>query len=347
MNAAARTGLRTDDFDFPLPAALIADRPAVPRDASRLLCLERATGATVHRTFSDLPGCLAPGDLLVLNDTRVYAARIRATKPRTGGRVELLLLEEAAPRRWRAMARGTLREGEALALEGGLSATVEGPPRDGFVTLHVPEGDVAAHLERHGRVPLPPYIRRDADSRDRDDYQTMFARVPGSVAAPTSGLHFTPAVFEGLAARGVAWTHLTLHVGAGTFLPVRAERVDEHAMLPEHYRVSEAAAAAVAEARQRGGRVIACGTTVTRALESAADGEGGVHPGDGTATLFIRPGYRFRVIDGLVTNFHLPRSTLLMLVAAFAGRERVLAAYAEAVARRYRFYSYGDAMLVL
>jgi S-adenosylmethionine:tRNA ribosyltransferase-isomerase len=314
------------------------------------MCLDRDGGGVTHGGFRDLPDRLAPGDLLVLNDTRVLPARIGAVKPRTGGRVELLFLEAAAPGRWRAMARGTLRDGEHLELDGGLTAAVEGPPADGFVTLHVPDGDTGAllgdHLERFGKVPLPPYIRREADDRDRDDYQTVFARALGSVAAPTSGLHFTPAVFDGLRQRGVLWTHLTLHVGAGTFLPVRAERVDDHAMLPERYRVPPAAADAIQAARRRGGRVIACGTTVTRALESAADGSGRVAPGEGTADLFIRPGYAFRVIDGLVTNFHLPRSSLLMLVAAFAGREAVLAAYVEAVRRGYRFYSYGDAMLV-
>jgi S-adenosylmethionine:tRNA ribosyltransferase-isomerase len=346
---APGAGLRTDDFDFRLPPERIATRPAAPRDASRLMCLNRDGGDLAHCAFRDLPQRLAPGDLLVLNDTRVLPARIGAVKPRTGGRVELLFLEAAAPGRWRAMARGTLRDGEHLELDGGLTASVEGPPADGFITLRLPDGDPGSHLERFGKVPLPPYIRREADARDRDDYQTVFARALGSVAAPTSGLHFTPAVFDGLRERGVAWTHLTLHVGAGTFLPVRAERVDDHAVLPERYRVPPAAAAAIEAARRRGGRVIACGTTVTRALESAAsaaDGSGRVAPGEGTTDLFIRPGYAFRVVDGLVTNFHLPRSTLLMLVAAFAGREAVLAAYAEAVRRGYRFYSYGDAMLV-
>jgi S-adenosylmethionine:tRNA ribosyltransferase-isomerase len=338
----------TSDFDFDLPPERIASRPARPRDASRLLRLGRIDGAVSHHAFAGLPGLLAPGDLVVLNDTRVLPARIGAVKPRTGGRVELLLLEAAAPGRWRTMVKGKLREGEAVVLEGGLEATVEAAPAEGFATLRLdPKADVPAHLERHGRVPLPPYIKRPADAWDRDDYQTVFAHAPGSVAAPTSGLHFTPAVFEGLKARGVAWTHVTLHVGAGTFLPVRTGDAAAHTVLPERYVVPEAAAAAIRAARARGGRVIACGTTVTRALEAAAREDGTVAAGAGSATLFIRPGHAFRVPDGLLTNFHLPRSSLLLLVCAFAGRERVLAAYAEALREGYRFYSYGDAMLIV
>jgi len=339
--------VRTDAFDFDLPPERIADRPAPRRDAARLMCLERATGHAAHRTFADLPECLATGDLVVLNDTRVVPARLRGVRPRTGAKVEALLLEEAAPGAWTAMVRGPVKAGETVELAGGLKATVAEAPQGGFARLDFGGTDVAGHLERYGEVPLPPYIRRAADARDRADYQTVFAHVPGSVAAPTSGLHFTPEVFRALQARGVAWTHLTLHVGAGTFLPVRAERAEDHRMLPERYVIPEAAARAIGEARARGGRVIACGTTVTRALESAAEEDGTVAAGAGTATLFIRPGHAFRVPDGLITNFHLPRSTLLMLVAAFAGRERVLAAYAEAVARGYRFYSYGDAMLIV
>jgi len=340
--------MKTADFDFDLPPDRIAYRPVSDRDKSRLMVVGRDKGSVSHHTFSDLPGLLAPGDLVVLNDTRVVPARIGATKPRTGGRVELLLLEAVAPGRWRAMVRGKLRHGEPVVLEGGLKARVAEAPEDGFATLELdPAADVTAHLERHGRVPLPPYIKRPDDARDREDYQTVFARVPGSVAAPTSGLHFTEGVFAGLKARGVAWTHVTLHVGPGTFLPVRTEEAEAHTVPPERYEIPEAAAKAIREARTQGGRVIACGTTVTRALESAARDGGTVAPGAGITDLFIRPGHAFRVPDGLLTNFHLPRSSLLMLVCAFAGRERVLAAYAEAVRDGYRFYSYGDAMLVV
>jgi len=334
------------DFDFRLPDDRIALRPTAQRDAARLMCLDRRTGAVTHRTFADLPDRLSPGDLVVLNDTRVFPARIFGTKPRTGGRVELLFLEEGAPGTWRAMARGNLKDGDALALDGGMEANVVGAPAEGFATLRV-DGDLGTHLERHGHVPLPPYIRRPDDARDRDDYQTVFAQTHGSVAAPTAGLHFTEGTLKALEARGVRTARLTLHVGPGTFLPLRGERLEDHRMHAEPYAVPRATADAIAETRASGGRVIACGTTVTRALEAAAGPDGHVRPGAGATDLFIRPGYRFRIVDGLVTNFHLPRSTLLVLVAAFAGRERVLSAYGEAVRARYRFFSYGDAMLIL
>jgi S-adenosylmethionine:tRNA ribosyltransferase-isomerase len=344
-------GEAASDFDFELPPERIALRPAERRDAARLMCLDRRTGAVAHKTFADLPGCLAPGDLVVLNDTRVFPARIGAVKARTGGRVELLFLQqEEAPGAWRAMARGSLKEGDALIIDGepdgDLKATVAGAPEAGFVTLQV-EGDPAAHLERHGHVPLPPYIRRPDDVRDRTDYQTVFARETGSVAAPTAGLHFTEGTLKALEAQGVRVARLTLHVGPGTFLPLRGERLEEHALHAERYSIPEGTAEAVARARASGGRVIASGTTVTRALEAAARPDGAVLPGAGSTDLFIRPGHRFAVVDGLITNFHLPRSSLLVLVAAFAGRERVLAAYGEAVRAGYRFFSYGDAMLVL
>jgi S-adenosylmethionine:tRNA ribosyltransferase-isomerase len=346
MPDSAGPGAVAADFDFHLPPDRIALRPTAERDAARLMCLDRRTGAIAHKTFADLPDGLAPGDLVVLNDTRVFPARIAGTKPRTGGRVELLFLEEAAPASWRAMARGNLRDGDAVALDGGLEARVQGSPAEGFVTLHV-HGDLRAHLERHGHVPLPPYIRRPDDARDRTDYQTVFATETGSVAAPTAGLHFSEATLKALEARGVRTARLTLHVGPGTFLPLRAERLADHRMHAERYAIPPETAEAVAATRAAGGRVIACGTTVTRALEAAAGPHGAVSPGPGSTDLFIRPGHRFRVVDGLITNFHLPRSTLLVLVAAFAGRERVLAAYAGAVRAGYRFFSYGDAMRIV
>ncbi len=346
MPDSAGPGPVAADFDFHLPPDRIALRPTAERDAARLMVLDRTTGAIAHRTFSDLPTCLSPGDLLVLNDTRVFPARIHGTKPRTGGRVELLFLEEDAPARWRAMARGSLRDGDAVALDGGLEITVQGAPVDGFATLRV-DGDLRGHLERHGHVPLPPYIRRPDDARDRTDYQTVFAKETGSVAAPTAGLHLTEGTLKALEARGIRTARLTLHVGPGTFLPLRGERLDEHRMHAERYAIPPETADAVAAARAAGGRVVACGTTVTRALESAADADGRLRAGPRSTDLFIRPGHRFRAVDALVTNFHLPRSTLLVLVAAFAGRERVLSAYAEAVRAGYRFFSYGDAMLIV
>jgi S-adenosylmethionine:tRNA ribosyltransferase-isomerase len=346
MPDSAGPGTAAADFDFGLPDDRIALRPTERRDAARLMCLDRRTGAVAHKTFSDLPDLLSPGDLLVLNDTRVFPARIHGTKPRTGGRVELLFIEEEAPGTWRAMARGNLKGGDAVALDGDLDTVVQGAPADGFVTLRV-AGDLAGHLERHGKVPLPPYIRRPDDERDRSDYQTVFARETGSVAAPTAGLHVSEDTLKALEARGIRTASLTLHVGPGTFLPLRAERLEDHRMHAERYTIPQETADAAAATKTAGGRVVACGTTVTRALESATDADGSPRAGGGSTDLFIRPGHRFRVVDGLVTNFHLPRSTLLVLVAAFAGRERVLAAYAEAVRAGYRFFSYGDAMVVL
>ena len=346
MDPRADDDLLTADFQFDLPEGAIAAHPPARRDASRLMCLPRLDGAPTDHRFTDLPNLLQPGDLLVLNDTRVFPARIGAHKPRTGGRLELLLIEEREPHTWLTMVKGRIKAGEAITLDGGMDGEVTATHGDGTVTCRFPGEDVAAHLERHGEIPLPPYIHRPADAGDRERYQTVFAARTGSVAAPTSGLHFTPAVLAALDDRGVERAHVTLHVGPGTFLPVRTERIAEHRMHGERFEVSEATAAAIERTRTRGGRVIACGTTVTRTLESAATENGRVAPARGSSALFIRPGYRFRVVDGLVTNFHLPGSTLLMLVSALAGRERVLNAYREAVERGYRFFSYGDAMLI-
>ncbi|MFQ5508826.1 MAG: tRNA preQ1(34) S-adenosylmethionine ribosyltransferase-isomerase QueA [Leptospirillia bacterium] len=344
-------GALTADYDFKLPPELIAARPPERRDASRLMRLRRHSGEISHHGFGDLSGLLQPGDLLILNDTRVFPARIRGVKPRTGGGVELLLLTplDDDPACWKVMAKGRLRPGEAVELTGGLRGELETDLGDGFWRCRFDSAhgaNVIAHLEKHGEMPLPPYIDRPADSADKVRYQTVFAKETGSVAAPTSGLHFTDETFAALKKRGVETTTLTLHVGPGTFLPVRAEHLDDHVMHAESYRIDEAAAAAIGLARERGGRVVACGTTVTRALESVADEGGHIAVASGDTRLFIRPGYRFRAVDAMLTNLHLPGSTLLMLVSAFAGRERILAAYAEAVAERYRFFSYGDAMLI-
>jgi S-adenosylmethionine:tRNA ribosyltransferase-isomerase len=345
--------VRIDEFDYELPPERIAQRPAPEREGSRLLVLDRTSGAIDHRRFAELPELLRPGDLVVLNDTRVVPARLVARKP-SGGRVELLLVErtgDPSGDEWRCLLRSSRKPepGARLALDGGLS--IEVVARDGESwRVRLPGGadGVEAALERVGRMPLPPYIRRDdaaLDELDRERYQTVYAREPGAVAAPTAGLHFSTAILDRLRARGIDLAFVTLHVGTGTFRPVRAERIEDHEMETERYVLPEATASAIARTRQRGGRVVAVGTTVVRVLESCAAGSG-VEPGSGRTSLFVRPGHAFSVVDALVTNFHLPRSTLLVLVCAFAGCEPVLAAYREAVAAGYRFYSYGDAMLV-
>ncbi len=336
---------RLAEFDYHLPPELIAQRP-VARGASRLLVLA-ASGAERHREIGELPALLRPGDLLVANDSRVLPARLFARRRPGGGRVELLLVERLAERRWTALARPgrRLKPGTRLSVGAEVELTLEGSDADGLVTLRAdrPLGPV---LERCGHVPLPPYIRRADEPADRERYQTLFARAPGSIAAPTAGLHFSRELLAALAGRGIELATVTLHVGPGTFQPIRGERIDEHRMAAERFSVPAPTAAAIDRARDRGGRVVAVGTTVVRTLETAALAGGRVAPGGGRSELFIRPGHRFRVVDLLLTNFHLPRSTLLLLVCAFAGRERVLAAYREAVAAGYRFYSYGDAMLV-
>jgi S-adenosylmethionine:tRNA ribosyltransferase-isomerase len=346
--------VEVSDLDYQLPEELIAQAPAEPRDASRLLALPRGGGDPRHLRFADLPGLLAPGDLLVLNDSRVIPARLVGRRS-SGGRVELLLVEplpgpaQGGLSRWRAMAQASkpIRIGAQLDFDG-LRAEVEGVEGEGFydVRFDRDEPALARELDRVGRVPLPPYIRREPGDADRDRYQTVVARDPGSVAAPTAGLHFTPELLARLDARGVVRTTVTLHVGPGTFLPVRARRLEDHRMHPERYEVSESAAAAFGEARARGSRVVAVGTTAVRTLESALVSER-LRPGRGRTDIFIRPGHVFRAVDGLVTNFHLPRSTLLALVCAFGGTPSVLLAYHLAIQARYRFFSYGDAMAIL
>ncbi|HZI63647.1 MAG TPA: tRNA preQ1(34) S-adenosylmethionine ribosyltransferase-isomerase QueA [Thermoanaerobaculia bacterium] len=333
------------DFDYHLPDDRIAQHPA-PRGESRLLVLD-AEGDERHRRVRDLPDLLQPGDLLVVNDTRVLPARLLGRRAATGARVELLLAEQRSPTEWEALAKPgrRTRPGERLRFADGLEAEVVAKGDDGRHRLRFSE-PVEPHLERLGHVPLPPYIKRPDSPADRQDYQTIFARRPGAIAAPTAGLHFTAALVEALAGRGVALTAVTLHVGLGTFKPVTARLVHEHRMDGERFEIPSEAQLALRRTRDAGGRVVAVGTTVVRALEGSALLSGGeVLAGRGATDLFITPGFRFQVVDALLTNFHLPRSTLLMLVCAFAGRDRVLAAYAEAVARGYRFYSYGDAML--
>ncbi len=342
--------MRRSDFHYHLPEDRIARRPPAERTGARLLVLDEA-GAVADRRFVDLPGLLAPGDLLVLNDTRVIPARIEARKP-TGGRVELLLERIVDERPGEARLLVHLRAshppkaGGRVELPEGVEGEVEG--RDGRLfrlRLHGLATPLLDYLERVGHTPLPPYIRRPDDAGDRDRYQTVFARRPGAVAAPTAGLHFDEAMLERLRVHGVETARVTLHVGAGTFTPVESEDLTAHRMHAERVEVSPETVAAVAAARERGGRVVAVGTTVVRALESAAaSGELSAYTGE--TTLFITPGYRFRVVDALLTNFHLPESTLLMLVCAFGGYEPVMAAYRHAVAGQYRFFSYGDAMFL-
>ncbi len=336
-------------YDYNLPPELVAQEPLPTRDASRLLVLQRKTGALSHRVFGDLPDLLRPGDLLVTNRSRVFPARLLGRRP-GGAQAEVLLVRRLEGDAWEALVRPgrRMRPGTIVTVAPGLSIGIEGPsaPPLRRVRLVLDGLDVDTALERHGHVPLPPYIRRPDRPADADRYQTVFAREKGSVAAPTAGLHFTPQLLEHLEQRGVERAELVLHVGPGTFRPVEVEDVRQHRVDPESFLVPEEAAIAVNRARAEGRRVVAVGTTATRALESALGPDDRLRSGAGDTDLVIVPGYRFRVADALVTNFHLPRSSLLLLVSAFAGRDRVLAAYAAAVRERYRFYSYGDAMLL-
>jgi S-adenosylmethionine:tRNA ribosyltransferase-isomerase len=345
-SAALAPGLRRSDYHFDLPPELVAQEPAAERAASRLLALDGASGAVRDLRFADLPELLQPGDLLVRNDTRVLPARIHGRKT-SGGRVEILVERITGERRFVAHSRSSkgAREGQGVELPLGATATVVRVDADGLVEYEL-DRPVGPYFEAHGEMPLPPYIRRAAADSDRERYQTVYAREAGAVAAPTAGLHFDAATFERVAARGVGIANVTLHVGAGTFQPVRTDDVTSHRMHAEWLRVPPETVAAIEATRARGGRVVAIGTTVVRSLETAALG-GALAPYDGETRIFIYPGFRFRVIDALLTNFHLPESTLLMLVSAFAGREHVLAAYAHAVRERYRFFSYGDATFVL
>jgi S-adenosylmethionine:tRNA ribosyltransferase-isomerase len=341
----------TSDFDYDLPASSIAQEPA-PRGESRLLVLDR-TGPDRHARVGDLPRLLRPGDLLVLNDTRVIPARLYG-RSAGGGKMEILLVEPLGEREWDALVKPgrRARPGARFEIGEGLVAEVIEKREDGRYRLRF-SAPVEPHLERLGHIPLPPYIHRPDTPEDRERYQTVYARRPGAVAAPTAGLHFTEALLREIEAAGIEIARVTLHVGIGTFKPVSAERIEEHRMERERYEIGEETAEAIRRARTAGRRIVAVGTTVVRTLEGAALAGGGeVRAGSGATDLFIypdspdSPGFHFQVVDALLTNFHLPRSTLLMLVSAFAGRERVLAAYVEAIREGYRFYSYGDAMLL-
>ncbi|HEY6849008.1 MAG TPA: tRNA preQ1(34) S-adenosylmethionine ribosyltransferase-isomerase QueA [Terracidiphilus sp.] len=356
------SGLRVDEFDFDLPAELIAQQPPRERGQSRMLVMERATGAVRDGNFSELPALLKPGDLLVLNDSRVIPARLYARRTTVRDRqrptalIEVLLTEPAGGDQWRSLVKPGKKVGVGERLvfpstDGGIELVAEVLERGEFgerLLRFEANDDFFAALERVGHMPLPPYIRREEAAADRERYQTVFSRERGSVAAPTAGLHFTPEVLDAVRERGVEVAHITLHVGLGTFAPIRVGRLDEVHLHRERYSISAETAEAVNRARHEGRRIVAVGTTVVRTLEAAcAAGQGGGLDADsGSTEIFIRPGYRFRAVTALLTNFHLPKSSLLMLVSAFAGREPVLAAYEYAVREKYRFFSYGDCMFL-
>ncbi|MGQ0794169.1 MAG: tRNA preQ1(34) S-adenosylmethionine ribosyltransferase-isomerase QueA [Deltaproteobacteria bacterium] len=335
--------MKTSDFDYPLPENLIASYPLPGRDASRLLRLDRYSGNIAHLGFRDLPALLVEGDLLVLNDTKVIPARLMG-KSRGYGRFEVLLLEKLSPTLWKSMMRNP-KHGAAVEFQSGMRGRIIKNGREGW--LFEFERAAEEYIEQFGSMPLPPYIRRDAEEADRQNYQTVYARQDGSAAAPTAGLHFTENLLGRIRQKGVDLCFVTLHVGAGTFQPVKSEEIEKHKMHSEWREIGADAAAAINSAKRDGRRVIAVGTTAVRTIESAAAGEGEIQPALGYTDIFITPGFNFRIVDGMITNFHTPRSTLLMLVSAFAGRERILRAYDAAVGEGYRFLSYGDAMIIL
>lgn len=338
------------DFTFHLPQELIARHPAVERDSSRLMLLDRSSGSIAEDTFNNLDAYLKPGDLLVMNDTRVIPARLFGRKA-TGGRVEIFLLRRVSGEgeRWECLCTSSkrLQSGHVIQLEAGMAAVVSSRTGSGNWLIDFSGNEpFDVWLEREGHIPLPPYLQRDDCSVDRERYQTVVAREPGAVAAPTAGLHFTHELLNRLSSHGIQTALLTLHTGLGTFQPVRVEHVEDHQIHTERYVIPPETADAVKRTKAAGGRVIAVGTTSARTLEYSARISGHAVAGSGEADIYIYPGYQFKVVDALITNFHLPESTLLMLVSAFAGREAVLEAYREAVARRFRFYSYGDAMFI-
>jgi len=339
--------MQLSEFDVPFDPALIAAQPVLPRDQARLLRLTRATGAMTHHHVCDLPELLEPGDLLVVNDTKVLPARLVGHKQPTGTPVEVLFVKNLGGSMWEVLIKGRLRVGQLIAFGAQSRATIVRRDKTGTAVQVESPIPVTQLLHERGQMPLPPYIKRPAGRDDRDWYQTMFAEHEGAIAAPTAGLHFTPPLLQRLAEKSIRVVSVTLHVGLGTFKPVTVERIEDHRMDEEWFEISDSAAEAIAQAKERGGRVVAVGTTVVRALETAVDQGGSVVASTGSSRLFITPGYKFRVVDVLMTNFHLPRTTLVMLVSAFAGIESIQKAYAEAVRERYRFYSYGDAMLIL
>jgi S-adenosylmethionine:tRNA ribosyltransferase-isomerase len=349
---AAADGLRLEHLDYDLPQHLIAQEPAAARDQSRLLVVRRGNQTLAHHGFAELPALLDPGDLLVLNDTRVLHARLLGRRARTGGKWEGLFLRERADGSWEMLCQtgGRLMAGESIVSEPGpLKLTLkERLPGGRWLVCPEPSCPALELLGRHGAVPLPPYIRKgQAAPVDQERYQTVYARRPGAVAAPTAGLHFTSTVFEGLRRRGIDWRFVTLHVGLGTFQPIQTEDVTRHPMHAEWGELPEETATAIRQCKARGGRVIAVGTTTVRVLETAAGNSGSLKYWSGETSLYIYPPFAFQAVDALITNFHLPRTSLLLLVSALAGADLIRMAYETAVAEEYRFYSYGDAMLIL
>jgi S-adenosylmethionine:tRNA ribosyltransferase-isomerase len=339
------------DFNFHLPEELIAQEPLADRAASRMLCLNRATGIRQDRVFANLPELLRPNDLLVFNNTRVFPARLYGRRAGGEGKIEVLLTRQVSgePNEWECLVRPGKKVGVGERLHFGEGLDAEVVSRADFGERRIrfsPVPDFFERLEKLGHVPLPPYITREDRNEDRERYQTVFARERGSVAAPTAGLHFTPQILDRIRARGIETAELTLHVGLGTFQPIRVDRVEDHKLHREHYSISEAAANAINGARREHRRVVAVGTTTVRTLEYAASQSPEIQLGSGEADIFIYPGCEFKVVDAMLTNFHLPQSSLLMLVCAFAGKGNVLAAYRHAVESKYRFYSYGDCMFM-
>jgi S-adenosylmethionine:tRNA ribosyltransferase-isomerase len=341
------TPLPLSDYDFPFPEELIASEAAEPRDSSKLMVVDRATGALDHRIFRDLPDLLSPGDCVVVNKTKVFSCRLMGKKS-TGGKADMLLVKEMEPGLWAALASG-FKRGGLLEFPGGLTAVIEGLTEDGEYLIRFSTTDLLSYFETHGMAPLPPYIskKRPAKDSDRERYQTVYAEERGSIAAPTAGLHFTPQVFERLKAKGIETAHVTLHVGRGTFRPIQSDDAAAHKMLAEWFKLDAEDAARITAARAAGKRVVSVGTTSTRTLETLAARPEGLGPGTGWTSLYITPGHQFRAATALLTNFHLPKSTPLLLASAFLGRDKLLAAYQEAFRLRYRLYSFGDAMLVL
>lgn len=339
--------MQLSDFDFPFDPSLVALQPVSPRDRARLLVLDRATKQLTHRHVADLPGLLKPDDLLVVNDTKVMAARVRGIKRPVGTPVEVLFVKEIGEKRWEVMVKGSFRLGQIIEFDQQTHATIVKRDATGTEVAIDSPAPVARLFEARGAMPLPPYIKRAATQEDHQWYQTIFAKHEGAIASPTAGLHFTEELFQRLNVSGIKIAAVTLHVGPGTFRPVKTEQIEDHQMGVEAFTVSEDTARAIMLTKRAGGRVTAVGTTVVRALETVMKEKGEMVSLSGESRLFMTPGFRFKVVDALMTNFHLPRTTLLMLVAAFAGIEQMRVVYEEAVKERYRFYSYGDAMLII
>ena len=339
--------MQLSEFDFPFDPSLVASQPIIPRDRARLLVLDRATQQLTHRHVADLPALLEPGDLLVVNDTKVMAARVPGIKQPTGTPVEVLFVRDLGQGRWDIMVKGSFRVGQVIEFDHQSRATIVKRDATGTEVVVDSSAPVTQLFEARGVMPLPPYIKRAATQEDHQWYQTLFAKHEGAIAAPTAGLHFTEDLFRRLCNAGINVATVTLHVGPGTFKPVTTERVEDHQMGAEAFTISKETAKAIQETKRAGARIVAVGTTVVRTLETVAQENGEIVPMSGESRLFITPGFQFKVVDALMTNFHLPRTTLLMLVSAFAGIEPIRRAYEEAVKERYRFYSYGDAMLIV